>query len=222
MKNSLWTVVVVLLVVLGIAWYLGILSPRSTPIPPPSTTITTTEAPVIIPNVTSILYQDSQYNFTLYRPATAESKTDGFEGYLPLTQTPVVAFTLPKDLFTGTNLGEAGIYIGATTSPKILGACMSPDLAQGESATTTTRIVGGATFGVFTSTGVGAGNIYDTTALRTVHNGTCFEIVELLHSGRIENYTAGAVTAFDRPQFIGYLDAMANTFSFATSTTVTQ
>lgn len=218
MKASLWSVVVVLVVVLAIAGYIGILNPLSTQAPQTPIVVTPDVAADIFPDVASIQYTNTAEGFSMYRPATTESKTTSFESYLPLTQTPVVAFTIPNTMFEKTNLGEAGIYVGATTTPLITSLCMIPDASQGEVASST-RTINDVSFDVFTSNDAGAGNYYDRTALRTMYNGTCYEIVEMLHSAQIGNFPAGTVTPFDRNEFIGYLDAMVNTFAFTAPTT---
>jgi hypothetical protein len=140
--------------------------------------------------------------------------TTGFEGFLPVTKTPVIGFSLSTDLFQGTNLTEAGVYIGATTTPAIVSTCTAPQASAGESEATSSAIIGGTSFAEFDSTGAGAGNIYQEKSFRTVKSNACFEIVELLHSGQIANYPSGSVTAFDETKFSGMLDAMVNTFAF--------
>ena|SRR5581483_6583581 len=166
--------------------------------------------PQIITGVDNKTYTDPHLHFTMLYPATAAASDVNYTGYLPLTQNAVVSFTLPKDMFKGTNLGEAGVYIGATTSQKALQSCTNALVDFGEKAAGTQQI-NGTTFNVFTSTGVGAGNIYDETDYRTVQNGTCIEVVELLHSGNIGNYPPGTTKEFDHPTFKGYLDGMVNT-----------
>lgn len=114
-------------------------------------------------------------------------------------------------MFQGTNLGEAGVYIGATTTPKAMQQCTQPQKDLDEKAATSTTI-GGQQFAVFTSTGVGAGNIYDEKVYRTIQNGQCLEIAELLHSGNIGNYPPGSVKQFDRAQFSGILESIVQTY----------
>lgn len=220
MKNILLIVAIALVVLAGFLYYDG--RTASTAVSPSTQATTTPSSPVppsIIPGTPSAMYQDATYGFAIAYPATASIQTPdtySFGGYLPLTQTPVVGLALPADLFKGTNLGEAGIYIGATSTPAIVASCAQPDAQVDETAASSTAI-NGVSFGVFTSTGVGAGNIYDETAYRTVSNGTCFEIVELLHSGNIGNYPTGKVVQFDRPTFKAYLDTMVNSFAFGSA-----
>lgn len=104
-------------------------APTSTVTEPPPTTAppsTTADGPAIIPGVASVPYEDRQLGFLLYRPENSSVLTQGFEGFLPLTQAPVVAITLPVELFEGTNLIEAGVYIGASSSPAVVSKWTSP------------------------------------------------------------------------------------------------
>jgi hypothetical protein len=191
-------------------------SPVTTSASPMTTTpATVTSAPPpapILPGVPSQVYFDAQFGFSLTRPASALVVDQGFEGYLPLTQTAVVAFTLPDQLFAGTNLTEAGVYIGASSSAAAVSQWDAPVADLGEKAAGSEDI-GGVTFAVFTSTGAAAGNIYDEKVFRTLHDGICFEIVELLHSGEIGNY-GPEVKQFDRARFAGYLEAIVRSFAF--------
>ena len=192
------------------------IAPTSTSTLGPTTTVspltTTTTIPGIIPGVASVRYEDKQFGFSLDRPQNSTIETQGFGAYLPLTQTPMVAITLPKELFEGTNLIEAGVYIGTSSSPAIASKWNLPSAESGEVPAGTIE-VNGTSFAVFTSTGAAAGNIYEERVYRALRNATCFEIVELLHSGNIDNYEAGVV-AFDRGRFQSYLEAIVQTFSF--------
>ncbi len=111
----------------------------------------------------------------------------------------------------GTNLAEAGVYIGATTTPSTVAVCT--DLAPNSGETSLGTItIGGANFAAFTSTDQGAGNIYQGKTYRRVQNGACLEIVELLHYGNINNYTAGQVVQFDQAKFQGILDSIVQSY----------
>jgi hypothetical protein len=188
-------------------------SPQSSAaaVPPSSTT---TMIPEIIPGVASVRYEDQRLGFSLDRPQDSTVETKGFEGYLSLTQTPVVAITLPEKLFKGTNLTEAGVYIGASSSPTIASKWNLPSADFGEVPAGTAEI-NGTSFAVFNSTGGAAGNIYEERVYRALRDDTCFEIVELLHSGNISNYDPATVVEFDKGRFQGYLEAIVQTFSYA-------
>jgi hypothetical protein len=218
MKGILWVIVVLVVVFIGYTVYESQTAGSvNTVTVATSTDSTTGDLPVIIPGTPSVMYSDPQFGFNIYYPSTTVLESTGFDGFLPLTQTPVIGLKLSPDLYAGTNLTEAGVYIGATTTPSIVSTCTDPMTSSGETEASSTVAIGGATFSVFNSTGAGAGNIYQEKEFRTVQSGTCFEIVELLHSGQIANYPSGTVTAFDETKFSGILDAMVNTFTFQQS-----
>ena len=162
---------------------------------------------------TPVLYQDGILGFNVTYQQQDELKTTDFEGFLPITAAPVVAFQLPADLFTGTNLAEVGVYIGASSSPDVLAKCAKPSKNFGEISSGTTTL-NGVVWNIFNSTGVGAGNIYDQKTYRTLRGNTCFEMTELLHSGNIDNYPQGTVIEFDKAKFQGLLESIAQTFTF--------
>ncbi len=208
------TVIVIVSVSLLSACQEGQSPPGSATTTIPSTT--TTAIPEIIPGEASVLYKDMQFGFQLARPTSSTVDTQGFEAYLPLTQAPVVAITLPKELFKGTNLGEAGVYIGASSSPAITSKWNLPSAESGEVAAGTVE-VNGISFAVFASKEAAAGNIYEERVYRALHGDTCFEIVELLHSTNIGNYDPGTVVEFDKARFQGYLEAIVQTFFFVSA-----
>lgn len=206
MRGWLVLIIVVVLVAAGLAIYSNT---HQQIVQRPSTT----SIPEIIPGVSSVEYRDTEFGYSIQYPEIATSSDVDFGGYLPLTQTPIASFVLPRSMSQGTNLAEAGVYIGATSTPKVVASCGTSSPEVGETAEGTTTI-NDAAFSIFKSSGAGAGNFYDTTTYRTVHNGTCFELVELLHSGNIANYPDGTVVEFDKLKFQGYLEAIVKTFSF--------
>ncbi len=212
MKTIFWIIVVI---VIGVIGYFVYSTEIEIPVVvgPSATTTSEADLPQIIPDVPSVKYTDPRYNFSIYYPSTATVRAAGFDGYLPLTQTPVVAFTLNPDMFQGTNLSDAGVYVGATSTPAIVANCTNADQNSGETAATSSVTVGSVTFNEFDSTGAAAGNIYQEKIFRSVVDGSCLEFVELLHSGNIDNYPSGTVTAFDEAEFSGILDAMFNTLA---------
>jgi hypothetical protein len=190
-------------------------APTTTTAAPTTTTAapTTTTLAQIIPGVPTVSYASSKHGFSLHRPESTSLVTTGFDAYLPLTQTPVVAVVLPTSLFKGTNLTEAGVYIGASSDAAVTSQWNVPVAGSAEVAAGTTTI-NGASFAIFISTEPAAGNIYEERIYRTLHKGTVFELTELLHSGNIGNYTPGTVKEFDKVKFGGYLEAIVDTFVF--------
>ena len=137
--------------------------------------------------------------------------TSGFSGSLSLTSTSVVGIVLPKSLSKGTNLSGAAVYIGASSSSSATKNWNKP--LQGEISAGPV-VLNGVSFAVFTRTDQAAGNIYDARFYRTLHKGVCIEVVELLHSTNIANYTAGSVKQFDKAIFQGYLASIVSSLVF--------
>jgi hypothetical protein len=118
---------------------------------------------------------------------------------------------LPKSLSKGTNLSGAAVYIGASSSSSATKNWNKP--LQGEISAGPV-VLNGVSFAVFTRTDQAAGNIYDARFYRTLHKGVCIEVVELLHSTNIANYTAGSVKQFDKAIFQGYLASIVSSLVF--------
>jgi hypothetical protein len=144
--------------------------------------------------VPTVRYENSKYGFSLERPKTTTLETAGFESLLSLTQTPVVAVILPDSIFKGTNMFEAGVHIGASSTPAVASKWNVPVADEGEVPLGTTTI-NGATF------------------CHLLHKGTCLELSEVLHSGEIGNFPP-TVVQFDKVTFGGYLEAIVDTFTF--------
>ena len=173
MKWLVGIIIVVIVVVAG--WYIWS-NANSAGAPVVSTTPTSTVAVAdIISGVPNEMYTNAQLGFSIKYPATASTTGDFSSGYLPVTQTPAVAFELPQSMFEGTNLVEAGVYIGATSTEIGVANCTIPSEDNDETATSSV-VIGGQQFAVFTSSGVGAGNLYQEKTYRTVQNGSCLEI----------------------------------------------
>jgi hypothetical protein len=199
-----WVVIVVAVVLVGlIAWSISKPSTQTGP--------TASSTPEIISGVPNATYTNTNLSFSIQYPSTAVPSQDDVSGFLQLTQTPITSFVLPANMSAGTNLAEAGVYIGATTTPAIVSICTIAQQNLGEVAAGSATI-NGATFSVFTSTDAGAGNLYEGKIYRALQNGACLEIVELLHSGNIDNYTPGTVEAFDHAKFSGILEAIVQTY----------
>lgn len=170
--------------------------------------------PVIIPGARSILHEDKEFGFRFWYPEGSNVRKENFEGYLKATQNgvTVAAIFLDESLFKGTNLSEAAVVVGVSPDKGALANCeRAVDNQEIERGTADIR---GATFHLFEATGVGAGNIYESKIYRTIMDGSCYEIVELLHSGNIGNYPQDTVKEFDKAKFTGILENIVHTFVF--------
>ncbi len=215
MKVLLWTILVIVLAIVGYFVYESLEMVPVVIAPPGSSATSTADIPVIIPGTPSVKYMDPQYGFDIYYPSTSTLRDGGFEGYLPLTQTPIIAFVLSPDLSAGTNLSEAGVYVGATSSPAMVSNCLSARPNSGEIAASSTIAISGMTFAQFDSTGAAAGSTYQEKIYRTLVGSSCLEFVELMHSSDIGNHPKSTVTPFDSAHISAILDAMMDTLTFS-------
>ena len=100
--------------------------------------------------------------------------------------------------YANTNLGEAYLAFGSSFNPQVVAACQGAKQDGGAPETPQGSVkFNGYEFAYFTSTGVGAGNIYDQHVYRTVNNGRCYEAIAFVHYSNIGNYPPGVVKEFD-------------------------
>jgi hypothetical protein len=133
-------------------------------------------------------YRNASYNFEFQYPPEF-SFTE--PAYASLEQ-KIVQVTLPHTEYPGTNFGDAAVSV-SIGSASTLQQCLSKDLPENATKFDETQEINGTTFYFATGKGAGAGNIYDTRIFRTLRNGSCFEIIETLHTGNIGNYDPGTV-----------------------------
>lgn len=172
------------------------------------------QPPEIISGVKSLLYDNKEFGFQLYYPEGSKVEQQSLGGYLSVTKNSIVAVFLDQSLFAGTNLGEAVVVVGLGPDAEALGKCNQANTDNNEQDLGL-AVVNGVQFHKFSTTGVGAGNLYESTIYRTVQYGSCYEIAEVLHSGNIYNYDPGTVTEFDQAKFSGILEKIAQTFEFS-------
>ena len=190
---------------------------NSTSTPAASTTTTTAEnAPEIIFGVKSVLYISKNNDYKFWYPQTA---TISYNKVLA----DVTRASLAPSMFAGTNLSEAYVDVGIDAGPteigvnivqSILDKCQQPrDWEKNEGVVT----ISGKDFSMFSGNDVGAGQLYESISYRRIENEHCYEITQVLHSSRIENYEPGAVKAFDKLYFSSILEKIAKTFQFTAS-----
>jgi hypothetical protein len=124
------------------------------------------------------------------------------------------ALTIPKVFEPQTNFDDAELAVGWSGNAGAVAQCLVSDSMNGDSATSTVTI-NGTPFTVFRFTGVGAGNIYETTSYRTLHAGKCWAVEYTIHSSQIGNYPPEyQLRPFDEKKLTDVLDRIAGTFKF--------
>lgn len=231
--SSIAIIVILLLMVIGFVY---LLKDRNV-IPPAgqiatSTAPTTGAAPSTSPATTTFpsYYQD---------PSTWQATTDTNGGFsisypldFPVTDNPIAAtgtdwrlgangtigaqdftLTVPKAFEPQTNFNDATLTVGRSADATAIADCLVA--TNGESEADGAVFINGIQFNVFTSNDAGAGNIYDTTSYRTVHNGQCYAVEYTIHSGELANYPASYdLTQFDMDKVQSTLDLVVSTFKF--------
>src|SRR5581483_5872549 len=151
-------------------------------------------------------YSNETFGFEVKVPA-------GFtvdESYLnqdlgPGREIPGVAFRIPADITTGTNLSDDSYVAIEELSDIECSPSAFIDPASQESEAT----IGNNTYTVSSNTGAAAGNIYEETVHVMQKENRCYDVRYFIHSSNIGNYPAGAVTAFDRKKLIASFDELA-------------
>ena len=138
-------------------------------------------------------YEHRIYGFAFTYPAFAY--IDQSSGDSLTTGAPALQIKLARNTYTGTNLSEASVSVGVTKDQKMVTECLragQTETARGD------FVLSGLSFMVFEAHDAAAGNRYDSVNYRTVRDGACVEIRELIHYGVLENYEVGAVKQFDK------------------------
>jgi len=133
------------------------------------------------------------------------------------TSTGNVYFTLviPKAFEPQTNLVDATLTIGSSKKKSAVTQCLNATPTGGSMTATSTAVVNGNAFTVFQSSDAAAGNLYQTTSYRTVHNGQCYAIEYTIHSSQIANYPASYnLKPFNQQRIEALMQRIIGTFKF--------
>jgi hypothetical protein len=133
--------------------------------------------------------------------------------YNALIRVADISGALASANYKGTNLRDASVSLAVSRDTKVVSACSAGKAANGESAEGSIML-DGVPFFRFASDDAGAGSRWQWTIYRAVHNGACYEIVESMVWGAIENYPVGAVKPFDRQHIESRLHAISQSFRF--------
>lgn len=113
-----------------------------------------------------------------------------------------VKVTIPAAATTGTNLSK-DTYVSVEEIPSATTCSANLFLDQGKVATFSDS---GVDYSVATTSGAGAGNLYDEAVFAIPGSSPCTAVRYFIHSTQVANYPAGTVTAFDRAGVINEFD----------------
>ena len=111
-----------------------------------------------------------------------------------------------------TNLSEAYFLFGSSNDASIVESCTQPVSLGGEETVVGEVKIGGVPFVRSEAVGLGAGNIYEQTYYRAVHNDFCYEVTFFVHSTNIGNYSPELrVREFDRDALMQKFEGILST-----------
>lgn len=167
--------------------------------------------------------QDSNGGFSIAYPIDF-SETDNYSSApstgwrLNSNNEPGVEYftlTIPRAFEPQTNFADATLTVGASQNATAVGDCLTADESGGPPMATSTQAINGIPFVVFKSSDAGAGNYYETTSYRTLHDGQCYAVEYTVHSGQIANYPPQYnLQPFDDAEVTALLNRMVGTFKF--------
>ncbi len=123
----------------------------------------------------------------------------------PGREIPGVAFRIPASMAEGTNLSsDSHIAVEELSDVE----CVPETFLLSPTAESEVT-AGGNTYTKASSSGAGAGNLYEETVYVTEKGGRCYAVRSFIHSTQIANYPAGTVKAFDRSALDSALQSIA-------------
>jgi len=156
-------------------------------------------------------YTNSTYGFEFSYPTTMKFVTPTYANL----QDKVVQVQIGQDQYPQTNFGDAAVSVSSQFASS-LANCLKLSPPENGDGFKTKVTINGVDFYMTKSTGVGAGNIYDSNIYRTVKStgGACIEINETIHTSNIANYPQGTVTEVNKDDVQAKLDQVLQSFKF--------
>lgn len=186
---------IVVVIILGVVGFYvwqgmgGTAAPTPTPTPAPVDTRST--------------YASSTLGFSIKYPQdfTVNEKY-AYQG-VPKKPIAGVKFTIPMTMATGTNLSaDSGVSVEWLPNAK---SCTG-DIYIFDNVKAQELTEGGVEYSVATTSGAGAGNLYEETVYAIASSSPCTAVRYLIHSTQLANYPAGTVRAFDRAALLAAFD----------------
>jgi hypothetical protein len=204
MKKIITFIVLILVVILGVKYFIKGMSPVSETVTPTSTTTP-------ISNLQLLKYTASTFEISYpqdFRIDTLTSENNVWYGAATSTGKILVKFTLPKTIEPNTNFSEASLVV-ATSTPSVC-----KEKPQGAGSTLPQQVtINGLVFDKYNFSDAGAGNLYETTSYRTLSNGNCYAIEYTIHSTNIGNYSPDqGISEFNKTKIVNLLEESARSF----------
>jgi hypothetical protein len=158
-------------------------------------------------------------NYSMTPSADWNMQANGNQGISLFT------LTIPKLFEPQTNFADATLTVGRSNDHDALVGCLvstfsaaSPMMGEpGDfpNQASSTVMINGTAFTVFSSTGAGAGNFYETTDYRALHAGQCYAIEYTIHSSDLGNWPSSYnLQPFNKGMLTDVLNRIVGTFKF--------
>lgn len=158
------------------------------------------------------VYRNEKYGFEIKYPSDFTLQSTISPGVMAGS---IVSFKLIANrYYTGTNLNEASVVIGARQDTKSLSHCLMPEPLSFYKKLVETKVINGVTFYKDVVQEGATGHLYEKISYRTIHNSICFEIALFIHSSNIGVFNPGTVLEFDRDAVLERLTQVLSTFKF--------
>lgn len=112
-----------------------------------------------------------------------------------------------------TNFSDSKLTIGRSTDTSAIKNCLVDN--SGMNVKGVDAIVGGYPFKKFIFSGVGAGNLYETTSYKGILDGDCYVVESTIHSTNIGNYPPeSGIKEFDKTKAANDLALVVQSMRF--------
>lgn len=196
-----------------------VLVPPTQTAPTTSTSQTGNEtAPVVSTTSTVVVGPSNDFRFVRNKQfalaAIDTKETESWKAYTDGTRGTLEAkVTIPKSFQPKTNFSEATFTVGSSSDRSAIAACLQN--AGGNTTATSNVTLNGVPFTIITMGDAGAGNFYETTSYRAVHDGKCYAIEYTIHSTNIGNYSPDqGIVEYDRDAVVAEMERMVRSFEF--------
>ena len=126
-------------------------------------------------------------------------------------QIPGVKVTVPASITDGTNLSsDTGVSVEYLPNA---GSSCSASLFLYDQPKATNVNDGGITYSVASTSGAGAGNLYEEQVYALAGQNPCIAVRYFIHSTQLANYPAGTRVAYDRAALLAQFDAIRHSLT---------
>ncbi|MDQ3014364.1 MAG: hypothetical protein M3Q73_00685 [bacterium] len=118
-------------------------------------------------------------------------------------------FVVSSDYIKGTNLAsDSGVTIEVYDSTQLCQAEYVPE----NFAASPVQTINGKTFSTASSQSGAAGNFYQHTLFKTVHEGKCYVAIAVTHTTNVGAYPAGEVIEYNKAELMELYTKLISTF----------